>query len=288
MVHYVRVEITPSIASSTLTTMHTLTTTMHRSLEMRLIGIGMWSAPTGRDFPQHVHTCWEVHYYRVGNIVAVINGREYPARPGVITVVPPGVRHGEIAHTDYENYWIRIDAPSEYSWPLVTVDDENASIGQTARSLLRENQFPAVGMDEMQQLLLAQLDIQLLRMREQVSLSRAERLVREAEWTIHERINQPLSIEEIAVTLGVSTSRLRAAFAECRSESPLAVLHRIRADHAVRIIRSTSSSAASLEAIAYSCGYDSASHLSRHVRRRTGMSPGQLRAEPLELLQPAP
>jgi len=271
-----------------LTTMHTLTTTMHRSLEMRLIRIGLWSAPTGRDFPQHVHTCWEVHYYRVGHVVAVINGRNYPARPGVITVVPPGVRHGEIAYTDYENYWIQIDAPSDYPWPLVAVDDENATIGQTARNLFRENQFPEVGRDEMQQLLLAQLDIQLLRTREQASLSRAERLVREAEWTMNERISQPLSIEEIAVMAGASTSRLRAAFAECRGESPRAVLHRIRADHAVRIIQSTSSSAASLEAIAYSCGYDSASHLSRHVRRRTGMSPGRLRAEALALLQPPP
>lgn len=258
--------------------MHTMTQIMHRSLPITLIGVGSWSAPAGRDYPQHVHPIWEVHYYRVGTITAMIDNQEIPVRPGMVTAVRPGTSHGEIAQMAYENYWIQVDAPTDLPWPIVCTDDENASIGQTVRSLLREHQAMAVQRLEMERLLLAQLDIQLRRTNGQASLTRTEQLVREAEWTMRERISQPVSIEEIAVMVGVSTSRLRAAFAECRGESPLAVLHRIRADHALRLIQSTSSSNASLEAIAYSCGYDSASHLSRHVRRRTGISPGRLRA----------
>lgn len=258
--------------------MHTLTTVMHRSPPATLVGIGPWSAPAKRDFPQHVHSIWEIHYYRVGTVASIIDGREYAARPGVITAVQPGTWHGEIAHTAYENYWIQIDGPADLPWPVVTADDENVSIGQTVRSLLREFQAEAAARSEMMQLLLAQLDIQLRRTHEAASLSRTEQLVREAEWTMNERFSQPISIEEIAALVSISTSRLRAAFAECRGESPLAVLHRIRAEHAVRLIHAAGVTNASLEAIAYSCGYDSASHLSRHIRRHTGMSPGRLRA----------
>ena len=43
---------------------------------------------------------------------------------------------------------------------------------------------------------------------------------------------------------------------------------------------------AGLETIADACGYDSASHLSRHIKRATGVSPGALRGtrehEPLD------
>ena len=257
--------------------MHDLTTEMHRSPELRLLAVGPWSAPAGRDFPQQAHTCWEIHYYRTGTITSVIGGERYPARPGVITAVPPGSWHGEIAHTAYENYWVQIEGPAGQPWPVVSADDENASVGQVIRSLLREHRAEAADRDEMQRLLLAQLDIHLRRTHEQASLTRSERLVREAEWTMTERISRPVSIEEIAGLVGVSTSRLRAAFAECRGRSPLTVLHEIRADHAVRMIRTVRASAANLDAIAYSCGYDSASHLSRHVRRRTGLSPGRLR-----------
>lgn len=258
--------------------MHSLTENMHRSPVVRLLRLGPWSAPQGLDFPRHRHPCWEVHYYRAGSIDAVIDGTTHVARPGVVTVVPPGVWHGEIALTAYDNFWVHVDAPAGHPWPRVVVDDENASIGHTIRSMLREHRAQAVGKAIMQDLLVAQLDIQLQRASEQVSRSRAEQLVREAEWTMHERISQPVSIEEIATLVGVSTSRLRAAFAECRGASPLTVLHRVRADHAVHLIQSTSASSVSLEAVAYSCGYDSASHLSRHIRRHTGMSPGRLRA----------
>lgn len=258
--------------------MHTPTPTMHGSPGIVLINAGSWSAPVGRDYPRHVHSHWEIHYYRLGTVTAVIDGREHPVRPGMVTAVPPGAWHGEIARTAYENSWVQIDAPDGHPWPLTCADDEDTSIGQTIRSLIREKQSPAADREEMQRLLLAQLDIQLRRTHEEAALSRTERLVREAEWTMNERIGQPVSITEIAELLGVSTSRLRSAFADCRNESPLATLHRIRADHAVWLIQAASTSAASLEAIAYSCGYDSASHLSRHVRRRTGMTPGQVRA----------
>ena len=257
--------------------MHTLTPTMHGSPALGLISAGPWSAPAGRDFPQQAHAFWEIHYYRVGTITSVIAGQRYPARPGVITAVPPWHWHGELAHTAYENYWVRIEAPKDHPWPIVTVDDANASVRQVIRSLLREYQAQSAEREEMQRLLVGQLDIHLRRTREQASMSRTERLVREAEWTMSERIGRPISIEEIAGLVGVSTSRLRSAFAECRGRSPLAVLHEIRADHAVQMIRAVPASAASLEAVAYSCGYDSASHLSRHVQRRTGMSPGRLR-----------
>jgi transcriptional regulator GlxA family with amidase domain len=54
----------------------------------------------------------------------------------------------------------------------------------------------------------------------------------------------------------------------------MAYLQAIRVQHALGIIRNSN---LSLETVAHACGYDSASHLSRHVKRVTGQSPGALR-----------
>jgi AraC-like DNA-binding protein len=128
--------------------------------------------------------------------------------------------------------------------------------------------------EEMTALLLEQLDILLRRAREQVHLSEIERLVGEAERLLQRRSSGPVTIQQIAGELGVSSSSLRAQFVRLRGQTPSAHLQSVRVQHALALLRNSS---APLQAIAHACGYDSASHLSRHVKRATGTSPGALR-----------
>jgi AraC-like DNA-binding protein len=123
-------------------------------------------------------------------------------------------------------------------------------------------------------LLLDQLDILLRRAHEQTQLAETERLVREAERILQERCSRPITVGDVARELGVSPSFLRAQFVCLRGKTPSAHLQSVRVQHALALLRNSS---APLDAIAGACGYDSASHLSRHVKRATGMSPGALR-----------
>jgi transcriptional regulator GlxA family with amidase domain len=51
-------------------------------------------------------------------------------------------------------------------------------------------------------------------------------------------------------------------------------LQEIRVRHALNLLRTSD---ITIEAVALQCGYDSASHLSRHIKRATGKTPGSLR-----------
>jgi AraC-like DNA-binding protein len=82
------------------------------------------------------------------------------------------------------------------------------------------------------------------------------------------------SAEDLARRVGISASRLRALCREARSESPSAMIWRLKVEHAIQLIRSTG---LTLGEIADQCGYANPFHLSRAVRRHTGHPPRRLR-----------
>ena len=258
-------------------TMHHSPETMHKThpSHLRLENAGPYAAAQGRDYPPHRHQTWEIVYYRSGSIEAVVGDEVHPGRPAVLMSIPPRVVHSERARTAYANFWLQIEAPEGQPWPRVCYDDEHATLGHVCGAIVGEWRGRAPGRDEMIDLLLSQLDILLRRSDEQAQLSEGERLVREAERLVQERSGRPVRIKEIARDVGVSPSFLRAHFVRHRGQTPMAYLQAVRVQHALALIRNSN---APLEAIAGACGYDSASHLSRHVKRATGKSPGALRA----------
>lgn len=258
-------------------TMHDSSERLHKTAPspLRIENAGLYQAAPGRDYPPHRHQTWEIVYYRAGAIESVVGDEVHPGQPAVLLAIPPRVVHSERARTAYANVWIQIDAPAGQPWPRVCYDDEHATLGRVCDALVREWQGRAPGRDEMIDLLLDQLDILLRRADQQAQLPEGERLVREAERLLQERSSRPIRINQIAHEVGVSPSLLRAQFVRLRGRTPMAHLQAVRVQHALALIRNSN---APLEAIAGACGYDSASHLSRHVKRATGKSPGALRA----------
>jgi AraC-like DNA-binding protein len=128
----------------------------------------------------------------------------------------------------------------------------------------------------MRALLVEQLDVLLQRAQEQRGLTPNERLIRAAEQIIDERFATTLQIKQVAQELGVSPSHLRAQFLYWRGQSPMAYLQAVRARHAIGLLHTSTHT---LETIAGMCGYDSASHLSRMVKRVAGKSPGAVRLQ---------
>jgi AraC-like DNA-binding protein len=102
----------------------------------------------------------------------------------------------------------------------------------------------------------------------------AEQLVTQAERIFEERFAARIRIATVAAELGISPSALRASFARLRGTSPRTALQNVRLRHALSHIRN---STLPLQVIADLTGYDSVSHLSRHIKAATGSAPGALR-----------
>ena len=81
--------------------------------------------------------------------------------------------------------------------------------------------------------------------------------------------------DELATRSGVSVSRLRQLFREQGSESPSVLLWRIKAEHAVRMVRFTG---LSLGEIAAQTGFANPFHLSRSIKKLTGLPPREIRS----------
>jgi AraC-like DNA-binding protein len=242
---------------------------------LRLVSAGAWSAPRGRDFPPHQHTCWEVVYYRDGHIRCPLGDEAFAGRPGAVLATPPGVVHAEVAVTGYANYWVQIDAPTDTPWPRACCDDADQAIGSVCRRLVRETARTDADSPRLIALLLAELDLLLRRAaRELDEPSDAESVVRRAEGLMAARAGGPLTVKQVAREVGVSPSTLRAHFVALRGAPPREHLQSVRVRNALALLRTSS---LTLESVAHLCGFDSASHLSRHVKRVTGVAPGALR-----------
>jgi AraC-like DNA-binding protein len=256
--------------------MHSFCPVLHKSPRVRLRAAGPYQASAGNDMPFHCHETWELIYYRHGAIESVVGSEVFSGEPGVVVAIPPRVAHAELAHTAYANFWIQLTAPVNQPWPRICFDDEHAMFGHVCGSLAREWVSRSHCRDEMLELLTAELDVLLQRSLEQTMVSSDELLVRKAQRIMQERFSGGIRISDIALELRISTSFLREIFVELRGQSPMSYLQSLKIERALGILRNSD---VPLETIADSCGYDSASHLSRYIKRATGHSPGMLRSE---------
>lgn len=90
-------------------------------------------------------------------------------------------------------------------------------------------------------------------------------------------LERPLSRAEVARAAGVSPRQLDRLFAAQRGASFLADYHRLRLEHAERLLRQ---SALSVAEIGLATGFSSASHFSRAFRKLYGAPPGSARLKP--------
>ncbi|MEU4195728.1 AraC family transcriptional regulator [Kribbella sp. NPDC026611] len=245
---------------------------MHKSLQ--LLTAGVHTAAPGNDYPSHAHTCWELVYYVRGRITCPVGEDTYAATPGTVLLTPPQTWHAEQSRTGYTNRFLQVTAATTHPWPRVCFDDGARTLGRIFDALVEETAQPAATTDRLCALLLAELDLRLQRAAATTPPTPTEQLVTQAERLFESRFATGVKISEVAAELGISTSALRAAFTRLRGTSPQAALQSIRLRHALAHLHN---STLPLQAIATLTGYNSPSHLSRHIKSTTGTSPGALR-----------
>jgi AraC-like DNA-binding protein len=242
---------------------------------LRILSAGSYQAAKGIDFRPHSHSHWELAYYRSGTVECLMNDQRHPGYAGLVWLTPPEVTHAERAVTAYANHFIAFDLKSETGWPAFLDDDADRSLGRVCQQIVIECGRKTKGQATMLELLGAQLVCLINRVQSEKILPPAAQAVAKAERFIEERCGEPLTIRDVAQAIHVSSSTLRSYFQAVRGFSPRDHLAQVRVARAINFLRT---STLKLEAIAALCGYDSASHLTRGVKKFTRRTPGQVRA----------
>jgi AraC family transcriptional regulator len=103
----------------------------------------------------------------------------------------------------------------------------------------------------------------------------SRRRLREVLGFMEDNLGQNLSLRQIAEVAGLSLSHFKMLFRESLGTSPHRYLLRRRIDRATALLRQTR---LPISQIASETGFCHQSHLARHMRRMSGVSPRELRA----------
>jgi AraC-like DNA-binding protein len=256
--------------------MHRTPKKLHKSpkASLQILSAGAYRAEKGVHFPPHRHSHWELVYYYSGTAGCVVEGKSHDGYPGLVWLTPPGVTHAERAVTSYANYYIALNLDAN-DWPVFLDDNGDGSLGRICQQIVIEWNSVAKDRARMLELLAEQLGYLLNRISLGTILSRPAQTVAKAERLIEERCMNPMTIREVARAVHTSASTLRGYFKTVRGCSPREHLGQVRLGKALGFLRT---STLKLEVVAELCGYDSASHLTRCVKKLVGQTPGEIRA----------
>ena len=96
----------------------------------------------------------------------------------------------------------------------------------------------------------------------------------EAILLMERNLEDTLSLDRIAAAVGLSARQLTRLFRSRLGRPPGQFYLDLRIDRAASLLRQTGMS---VSEIAVGCGFQSASHLGRHLKQRRGTTPGQWR-----------
>lgn len=220
--------------------------------------------------------------FDLGFASGALKKRDYECPAGTIFTEPAGETHGNrIGSKGAEVMVVQLDPSSGHEAiepfrPLLT-DRINhfrhAAISVNARRLAREVRDPD-GLSELSgEALALDMLVQAARLRRADArdfpswLDRAEEYVRA-------HFRETLTIADVAEAAGVHPAHLATVFRE-RHDVPLGeFIRRLRLEWAVARLETTEDS---ISSIAFAAGYADQSHLTRAVKKCTGMPPGAYR-----------
>lgn len=240
----------------------------------RLLFAGGYGGVT--NFPMHDHPFWELIYMRTGSVRTQHGPDVIEMRPGMALLHPPLMPHADWVTDHYEIFFLQIDFAVTPDWPHVIFDDERQSIGQVCDDLCREFYGSYGNRDHMIDLLMRRLVLLLDRAADNRRQTEYEQTVAAVRRIIDERYHTHLTVDELAAAVGVSRTCVHVSFSRVLEESPMSYLRTVRLRHALGLIRHTG---LTLDTIAESTGFHSSSHLTRHIKALTGLTPGALRRE---------
>jgi AraC family transcriptional regulator len=237
-------------------------------------------APRAR-IARHSHESGYICLVRQGSYTENYGQKARTCQPLTLAFHPPDETHSESFNDsralsfniEVGKGWV--DRIGPYSKVLETpVEFQGGGVVWLAMRLYKE----FCHMDEFSGLAIEGLALQMIA---EASRSGAEARVRESpRWLeealeiLHDQFNEPLSVSEIARSVGVHPVYFSSAFRERCGCTVVDYLRRLRVEHACREIIKPD---AQLAEVALAAGFSHQSHFTRTFKRITGLTPGQYR-----------
>ncbi len=230
-------------------------------------------------YSERVTACYELEYIPWGTGRVITNGKSLPAVPGTVFFREPGMRvHGILP---YSSYGILMDSVPICDVPQISV----FSVSHTVGFLFQDVYKSYLTGDSLEQIKMAADVINILYylklsaktengQAESVSLQyhkeRLDMLTRH----IESRLDQHITLEELARVCNVSPSFLCRLFKQMYNETLFSYINRLRIQRAKQLLIETDRP---IKDICDSCGFGNESYFYRLFKRMVCVSPTEFR-----------
>lgn len=252
----------------------------------------------GRINNLHFHNGLEIGICTGGRgVIQYDNGKTKPYKKGVVSIVPRNIPHNTMNEPDSYADWIwlfiderpflsQVDVRNSrkaqeicqrVNYRTLFYDDERADIfRKMVNTIIMENKQQLLYYKEQIHTTIIQLLLMIGRENQNCTVSgiltgkNNNWKFGEALSYIDEHYQDPLTIHDIASSVGLSESYFRTVFRTDMNTSPLKYLNMIRIQHACAMMVHSDDT---IEAIAIKCGFDTVSTFNRNFQKYLHESP---------------
>lgn len=245
------------------------------------------------NFPNHMHSFFELHYICGGEGILVLSEENYPLSDGTIFLVPPKTFHEQRTHWQnlMEEYSFSFDVKKikggeaedwygKLSEQEFWLSEKKQVFAEYFRALEEEAKEKSLGCRDMIQSLLKQLTVQLLRQMysSRISAARDESVAEERrKFIIDETMiyqYRDITLEKLAEYLNLSTRQTARVLKEEYGMGFLELRSRSRGNAAAALLRRTDTPVSEVAELA---GYETPIYFTKQFKQLFGCTPASYR-----------
>jgi AraC-like DNA-binding protein len=226
-----------------------------------------------QSYRTHKHDAWEIILNLEGCGIDIVDGVEYPFRPGSIVCVPPNMPHSKVSKEKFKDIFIQSSDffLSDRNETLTFQDDEEKSVEmlmQLAHRAFHKRERNYVNIvesvyDTIQQVLLGKL-------KNPMKNRQMEQLID----AIVVNFSDPeFRVTDAIAALPYSKDYVRRQFKKETGMTPVSYLNSLRLEQAKKLLKQQSMKGYTISEIALLCGFYDPRYFSRLFKRYTNRSP---------------
>lgn len=224
-------------------------------------------------YPLHEHRHYELILYVKGIGSLKTDAGDFPFEPGVIMIVPPGIKHGSCSDGEFCNICVEGEWDQYFCLDTIAVgkDNERAEGTRLIRLIYENRELGGAYLDSLCHALVN------FAMRQLKCENETNRAIQKIADEITDRaLDAQIDVSEILRNSGYSVDYIRACFKKEMGKAPIEFLTEIRIKHACYLI-DIYKHTLSLSEIGERCGYLDHVYFSKKFKECVGVSPRQYR-----------
>ena len=219
----------------------------------------------------HSHKCWEYVYYTSGSGTVFMNDEEVAFKAGDLFIIPPGIVHGELAESGFQNYHCSVSVCVFSGKEYVKISDRDDSIRGVMEQMHREYHLQRNNWAAIVDTHLQLLDQYVYSFSQE---PKRNPYVSTAISVMLENLSNPhFSVEDMIEGFPFHKNYFMRLFQKQVGKTPLRFLIDRRMAYATQLLETRGTSGLSLQEIARMAGYQDYYYFSRTFKKSTGHAP---------------